>query len=78
MIATMECDDSCGVLGDLCHDRFPDCFAAPWHARDLSLELLTTETGSQAWERITTMAEAALRARRLDVATACPFSEFHA
>ncbi len=149
MIAAMErADDSCGVLGDLFHERLADYFAVPWQEtgiaadlyyrdfleyatwedygllpdrlgpffervatehmamvdailRDIREELLAaeleyqaeealtlpgalhvaqrsfdrfvalaTEMGSRAWERITTMAEAALRARRRDLALA--------
>ncbi len=36
MIETMECaDDSCGVIGDLCQERFGDYVGAPW--RDAGL-----------------------------------------
>jgi hypothetical protein len=40
MLQAMECaDDSCGVLGDLAHDWFPQYFAAPWQQAGLSPEL---------------------------------------
>ncbi len=148
MIETMECaDDSSGVIGDLCQERFNDYVAAPWREaglapalyyqdflefavwedygllnRDLldpffgavagedfavvddvlrgiraelcaadleyqaeqaltflgqlyvvkrrfkTFEALAAEMGSRAWERITSMVEAAMRAHRPDVA----------
>jgi hypothetical protein len=148
-IDAFDCaDDSCGVLGDLCRDRFPDYFTVPWREarllpevyyrdflewatwedygltsdllqpffravakehvplvdrilRELRVELvaadleyqaeraltlradlhvakrrvgafvdLALEMGSREWQRITTMAEAALRQRRRDLALA--------